>query len=108
MNRGEIWFVELPISGGHEQSGLRPVIVLCEADAEMALVIPFTSNLQALRYSNTISVKPTGTNGLKENSVALVFQIRAIGKNRLLEKIGSLEKEHLQEMNRMLKKMLLL
>ncbi|MCX6803244.1 MAG: type II toxin-antitoxin system PemK/MazF family toxin [Candidatus Diapherotrites archaeon] len=108
MNKGEIWFVELPESNGHEQSGLRPVIVINEIDAGMVLIIPFTSNIQALRYTNTIQVKPTKTNGLKENSIALIFQLRAIDKKRLLEKIGNLEKEHQEQINKMLKKILTL
>ncbi|MFA6269411.1 MAG: type II toxin-antitoxin system PemK/MazF family toxin [archaeon] len=106
MNKGEIWFVELPKSNGHEQSGLRPVVVISEVDAGMVLIIPFTSNVQALRYTNTIQVKPTKANGLKENSIALIFQLRAIDKKRLLEKTGTLEKEHHEQINKILKKML--
>jgi len=108
MNNGEIWFVELPKSNGHEQSGLRPVIVINEVDAGMVLIIPFTSNIQALRYTSTIQVKPTKTNGLKENSIALIFQLRAIDKKRLLEKVGTLEKEHQDQVNKVLKKILAL
>ena len=108
MNKGEIWFVELPKSNGNEQSGLRPVIAINEVDAGMILIIPFTSNIQALRYTNTIQVKPTKTNGLKENSIALIFQLRSIDRKRLLEKIGTLEKEHQEQMNKMLKKILTL
>ncbi len=27
MKKGEVWLVEIPKSNGHEQSGLRPVIL---------------------------------------------------------------------------------
>ena len=108
MNNCEIWFVELPKSNEHEQSGLRPVIVISEVDAGMVLIIPLTSNIQALRYANTIQVKPTKTNGLKENSIALIFQLRSIDRKRLLEKIGTLEKEYQEQINKMLKNILTL
>jgi mRNA-degrading endonuclease toxin of MazEF toxin-antitoxin module len=31
MNKGEIWMVEIPVSDGHEQSGLRPVLIFSES-----------------------------------------------------------------------------
>ena len=101
MKKGEIWLIELPSTGSNEQSGLRPVIVMAEADAAMAFIIPLTSNLQALRYPNTILVKATNRNCLKNNSVALVFQLRSIDRKRLLEKTGLLEPEHLSKASQM-------
>ena len=106
MNSGEMWFVEIPSTNGHEQSGLRPVIVLSEVDADIVIIVPFTSNLQALRYPNTIEVQPSKENGLKTTSVALVFQIRAIDKKRMKEKTGNLEETQLKEVNRILKQIL--
>ena len=50
MQKGEIWLVELPSADGHEQAGTRPVAVLTETEANIAIVVPFTSNLQALRF----------------------------------------------------------
>ncbi len=73
MNKGEIWLVDLPPANGHEQSGTRPVILITETKANIAIIIPFTSNLQALRFPHTIEVKPSGKNGLSDISVALLF-----------------------------------
>ncbi|MBI2581466.1 type II toxin-antitoxin system PemK/MazF family toxin [Candidatus Woesearchaeota archaeon] len=50
MKKGEIWLVELPTTNGHEQEGYRPAMVLAEAEANIAIIVPFTSNLQALRF----------------------------------------------------------
>lgn len=106
MKQGDIWIVELPSSDGHEQSGLRPVIVLAKAEANIAIIIPLTSHLQALRFPHTLEVKPSKGNGLSGISVALVFQIRAIDERRLKKKIGEVERTFLQEMLMMVKRLL--
>jgi len=106
MRKGEIRFVEIPVSNGHEQTGTRPVIILSEVEANIAIVIPFTSNLHALKYPHTIQVSPSGTNGLKTDSAALVFQLRAIDKRRIKGKLGTLENEEISEVDKMIKEML--
>ena len=50
MKKGDIWSVELPFSNGHEQAGQRPVVILAETEANIGIIVPFTSNLQALRF----------------------------------------------------------
>lgn len=106
MKKGEIWTIDLPNSSGTEQMGNRPTVIIAEVDANIAIIIPFTSNLQALRYSNTLLVEPSEKNGLKLESILLIFQIRAIDKNRILKKIGLLEDEHLSKVDQILKNML--
>ena len=106
MKKGEIWLVDIPDSNGHEQIGTRPVIVLSEAEANITVIIPFTSNLQALQYPHTLEVRPSKTNALDTISVALVFQIRAIDKKRLKSKMGILEDSILKEVENMLRKLL--
>ncbi len=106
MKKGEVWLVELPSTNGHEQAGTRPVVVLAETEANVAIIVPFTSNLQALRFPHTIEVKPTEKNGLINISIALVFQVRAIDKKRLKNKIGELDNSTLNEMDPILKKIL--
>ncbi len=106
MNKGEIWHIEIPFSDGHEQSGARPAIIIAETQTNVVLVVPFTSNIQALRFPFTIEVKPTEKNGLNAISAALVFQMRAIDKRRLKEKIGEIDNFLIVELNDMLKKLL--
>lgn len=88
MEKGEIWLVEFPVSDGHEQGGTRPVILVADTNTNIAVVIPLTSNLQALRFPHTFSIEPDRANGLSAESVALIFQIRAIDKRRLMKKMG--------------------
>ena len=67
MKKGEIWLVELPSTNGHEQAGMRPVIILAETEADISIIVPLTSNLQALRFPHTIEIKSSKRNGLNSN-----------------------------------------
>jgi mRNA interferase MazF len=106
MKKGEIWLVELPTTISKEQAGNRPAVVIAEVDAGMAIVVPLTSNLQALKFKNTLSLVPSSMNGLKQASVILIFQIRAIDGKRLIKKEGNLETNTMQEVQTMIKSML--
>ncbi|MBI2581465.1 type II toxin-antitoxin system PemK/MazF family toxin [Candidatus Woesearchaeota archaeon] len=55
---------------------------------------------------NTIEVKPSNGNGLSAISVALIFQVRAIDKKRLKTMIGKLEKQLIEKLDAMLKRLL--
>jgi mRNA interferase MazF len=106
--KGEIWLVELPSANGHEQSGMRPVILLADTEAKISIVIPCTSNVQALRFPHTLEIEPSKDNGLTKVSIALVFQIRAIDRKRLKKRIGHLEKVKLEEIDSFLRKLIML
>lgn len=106
MKKGEIWIVEIPGIDGREQRGLRPAIFIADTHTNIAVVIPCTSNLQALRFPFTARLEPSRGNGLDVLSVALVLQIRAIDKRRLVKRIGALEKPALKELDGMLKTLL--
>jgi len=108
MKKGEIWIVEIPGLGGHEQEGRRPCIVIADTRTSVSIIIPCTANLQALRFPYTLRLNASQSSGLATTSVALVLQLRALDKKRLMQKIGMLEKPYLEEINRALKKLLLL
>lgn len=100
MNRGDIILVDLPISPGgtgREQMGLRPALIVHDNATNdilpVVMIIPFTTQLNALRYPHTIRVEPSQENGLSQISVLMVFQLRAIDRLRLRNKIGRLEAE---------------
>ena len=106
MKKGEIWLVDLPTTEGREQSGTRPVVLLVETEANISIIIPLTSNVQALRFLHTLEIKPSIKNGLSSISTALVFQLRAIDKMRLKNRIGELEAAKVKELDLIIKKML--
>jgi mRNA interferase MazF len=106
MRKGEIYLVEIPSNSGHEQEGLRPVIIMSEVNAGVVNIIPFTSNSYALKYPYTIRIGLSDFNKLKKDSVALVFQLRAIDVRKLNNRIGVIEDEVMSEVDNLIKKLL--
>ena len=101
MARGDILLVTLPESDKREEKGTRPAIAV-QADDEqspMLMVIPITSSMGALRFAFTVEVQPSESNGLTLPSVAMVFQLRAIDRRRIVRKIGQLEAEILAKID---------
>lgn len=92
MKKGEVWWVELADAQGHEQRGERPVVVMGRANG-MIVAVPMTTNTDRAILSHTLVLEPTKENGLSEDSVVLVFHIRALDKTRLKRKIGEITKE---------------
>jgi len=104
--KGEIWLANLPQWTGKEQLGKRPVLLMSKNVTNLVIVIPLTSNLNSEKYHYTLKVKPSDKNCLTKDSVALIFQIRAIDNKRLIHKIGNLEDSYLKEINQRLKELL--
>jgi mRNA interferase MazF len=108
MKKGEIWIVAIPSVDGHEQHGVRPVILIANTSSSVVVGIPCTTNMRALRFPHTVSIAPSLKNGLGHDSIALVLQIRAIDKKRLDKKIGVLERPVLQRIEQELRRLLAL
>lgn len=109
MQEGEIYLVEIPLSSGHEQAGLRPAIVVQASGSEKlptVLIVPLTSKLKAAEFPFTFIIEPNQFNNLDVASVALVFQIRAIDKRRLKDKIGKIERAKLELLKQNLKEIM--
>ncbi|MGB7787560.1 type II toxin-antitoxin system PemK/MazF family toxin [Methanoregula sp.] len=88
MKHGDIWLVDLSDAKGHEQRGVRPGVVMGHANG-MTLVVPLTTTLGTARFSHTCLISPGPHNGLDVDSIALVFQIVALDRNRFLHRIGA-------------------
>jgi mRNA interferase MazF len=108
MKKGEIWLVNIPSSRGHEQHGSRPIIITSNPEANIIAIIPLTTNLSYSRFDHTIKINPSHCNGLNEKSLALIFQVRAIDKNKLIKNIGIIENLTLEAINKKLKDFLIL
>lgn len=100
MKRGAIHWVGFPPANGHEQSGQRPAVVLQDETAAGALpvilVVPLTMAEATLRFAGTVAIDPSTENGLRSRSVALVFQLRAVDRNRIREAIGTVSNDDLE------------
>lgn len=87
-SRGDIWFVDLTDARGHEQSGMRPAVVLAVAYGGMTIVVPLTTTPAAFGFPHTHGIEKSSENGLSSDSAALVFQIVALSQDRFVRKIG--------------------
>ena len=99
MRQGEIWMSDLNPVIGSEQSGRRPVVILSgnlmNRFLQVIITAPLTSKIK--NYQGNPILQPNQTNGLKIESEILVFHIRSVSKDRLLEKIGEIQKSELNQ-----------
>lgn len=104
---GDVYAVEIPSSNGHEQAGTRPAVIVQAAkfnrQLSTVLIVPLTSKVAAQAFPATFLIRPDAENHLRLPSVVLVFQLRAIDKRRLRQKIGRLSAAHLEELWRHVK-----
>ncbi len=107
MARGDVLLVALPASDGREQSGRRPAVAVQTdiAGEPMLMIAPVTSNLAALRFSFSVRIEPTAENGLSVTSVAMIFQMRAIDKTRIVRKIGQISPEDMKRVDEAIRQM---
>jgi len=106
MNAGDLYWVEFPARGGHAQAGRRPAIVVQSAEATArlptVLLMPLTTQIDALRFPGTALVEITPENGLKRPSVALAFQLTAVDKQFIRTYIGKLSEAARQDVQQAL------
>jgi len=106
MKKGDVCIIKLSIEVGHEQYGQRPAIVISDTGVGILIVIPLTSNLEALRFPYTLEILPDKHNNLKQKSVALVFHLRAIDKSRVVKIVGKINNQIKKKIDFILKEML--
>src|SRR5947209_20597997 len=90
--RGDVWFVDLDPTRGHEQAGRRPALVVSvdkfnHGPADLVVILPLTTKANGISFNVEID-PPVG--GLKQKSFAKCDDIRSISKQRLLGGWGSL------------------
>ena len=105
----EIWKIDLSVqdSEGHEQMGTRPCLIISYfEESRMALVIPITSNVATGRFPHTVKIEKNPINELKNDSIALVYQMRSISITRFLHEIGRMTKPKYNEIEIQLKDIL--
>ncbi|MBI3459270.1 type II toxin-antitoxin system PemK/MazF family toxin [Candidatus Azambacteria bacterium] len=106
MKKGDICVVDLFLGIGHEQNGKRPAIFFADTKTNIAIIIPLTSNIEALRFPYTLTIRPDKDNNLDEESVALIFHLRAVDNKRLSSPLGKINKQLIGKIDSILKKLL--
>ena len=111
MRRGEIAYINLPLTAGSRvQGGRRPAVLVIADDAHpgnpLVMIVPLTTNIAAERFPFTFQIEASPENGLSETSIALVFQLCAADRTHVDSVVGKLEDHHLTRINEMIRQLL--
>lgn len=91
----EIWIADLNPRRGTEAGKVRPVIViqtdLLNKEHPSTIICPITTNVKPEAEILRVHLKKAKF-GLKEDCDVMIDQVRAIDNNRLLEKIGEVDR----------------
>ena len=103
VSRGDIYYASLSPVVGSEQGGLRPVVIVQNnvgnKHAPTTIVAPITSRLTKKPLPTHVFIEGCG---LSAESVILLEQVRVIDKQRLKEKMGSLDGSEMNMVNQAL------
>lgn len=106
MNRGDVYLADLTPTLGSEQLGFRPVVIVSRdainRSSPVVIAVPLTSWTEGRRiYPSQVSIAaPEG--GLSRDSIALGEQLRAMTRDRLSERWGSLGPAAMRRLDRAL------
>ena len=103
----EIWVINVRDATGTEQRGTHPGLVLAvHNETRLAMVVPMTSNADASRFPYSYTIPRSLQNRLRTDSVAMIFQTRALSFDRFGRRIGRLESVHFQTVKTIVKQYL--
>lgn len=102
IKRGDMYYADLSPVIGSEQGGIRPVLII-QNDvgnkySPTVIAAAITSQTGKSRLPTHINIDSC-TFGLMKNSVILAEQIRTIDKSRLMEKIGQVDENIMEQVN---------
>lgn len=94
VKRGDIYYADLSPVIGSEQGGVRPVLIV-QNDvgnrySPTVIAAAITSQKDKTNLPTHIKVNADGC-GLAKDSIVLLEQVRTIDKQRLMERMGSLD-----------------
>ena len=97
MIRGELWWADFGIPFGSEPGFRRPVLIVQNDDFNKSrigtiVVVPLTTNLLLEDAPGNVLIEREEST-LSKDSVAVVSQLYALDKKRLIEKISKLNIE---------------
>ncbi|MEG2627757.1 MAG: type II toxin-antitoxin system PemK/MazF family toxin [Anaerovoracaceae bacterium] len=98
VKKGDLYFADLSPVVGSEQGGIRPVLVV-QNDvgnkySPTIIVAAVTSQINKAKLPTHVELEATN-GGLSKNSVVLLEQLRTIDKQRLKERIGTLNESQI-------------
>jgi len=105
VRRGELWWVELDGTKGHEQHGRRPALILSvdtynSGASGMVILIPMTTTNRSLPVH--VPVKPPEA-GVTQLGFIMCEQVRAASIQRIRTKLGQVNGLTLQNVEKVVR-----
>ena len=111
MDRGEVWWADLPDATNSEPAFRRPILVV-QADAfnrsriATTIAIALSSNLRLADAPGNVLILARDS-GLPKDAVANVSQIVTLDKSQLTERVSKLPPRYMRAVNEGLKLVML-
>lgn len=103
LRRGDIYLVNFDPTIGHEIKKTRPALVIQNDTGNryspLTIVAAITSSISHVSFPVKVVVQPSAVNGLDVVSAVRLDQIRTIGRQRLLKRIGSADRLTMQRVD---------
>ena len=98
--RGDVVLVDFnPHKRAEEIAKVKPAVIVSESDLNAVLdlvsVVAFTTNL--IDDARPLRVRITAREKLRQDSDAMIEQLRSVSKGRILERIASLSEEEMSD-----------
>ena len=94
--RGDIYWADLNPTRGHEQAGVRPVVIISHDvfnnKSGTVIAMAITSQPQKAGFPLTFELK---SGGLPKQSWVKISQVRTISTSRLDKKVGQVDSDEL-------------
>ncbi|OCQ91704.1 PemK family transcriptional regulator [Oscillatoriales cyanobacterium USR001] len=102
MLRGQIWLYRADPTVGDEIGKTRPCVIVSNDEIgvlRLKVIVPITGwNDVFAKIPWMVRIEPTLENGLSKLSVADAFQVRSVSEQRLIEQVGTVSEEIIQEL----------
>jgi mRNA interferase MazF len=102
--RGEIWLLDWSPSRGSEQAGFRPALIIQTDAANSNPNYPNTIVLAVSTKGKPVpfhaALTPNKLNGLTEASFVKCEQVLTVAKERLVKRLGAIDADRMQQINR--------
>ncbi len=112
MKQSEIWLIDLDPTRGSEIQKRRPAIIVNDnrlGKLPLKIIVPITEWKERYDLAQwMVKIVPSKLNGLTKPSTADCFQIRSVSDQRLIQKLGEINKETFADIQEAIKKVLTL
>lgn len=104
LKKGDIWTCNLSHAVGAEQSGIRPVVIIQNNKGNVFSPTTIVASVTSKTKNNNLPTHLDIQNeNLKRKSIIMLEQVKTVDKKLLGEKIGTLTKEQLKQLDKCIK-----